>query len=129
MKRCFEVIKCHIFYLLLFILHVNRDFFFTYFNVNHDFLLQFISTTIHFYFPFSFFSSLFSQACPMCSETFTDAAALVTHFETSHSSDGRGGGIRSGVGPGTGTGTGGGRGGGRGGGGGGGKASSDCSIS
>ena len=29
----------------------------------------------------------------MCSETFTDAAALVTHFETSHSSNGRGGGI------------------------------------
>ena len=60
----------------------------------------------------------------MCSETFTDAAALVTHFETSHSSDGRGGGIRNGVGPGTGGGAG--RGGGRGGGS---KAGSDCSIS
>ena len=63
----------------------------------------------------------------MCSETFTDAAALVAHFETSHSSDGRGGGIRSGVGPGAGTGAG--RGGAGRGGGGGGKAGSDCLIS
>ena len=51
----------------------------------------------------------------MCSETFTDAAALVAHFETSHSSDGRGNGVRNRTGAGGGVG--------------GGKAGSDCSLS
>ena len=55
----------------------------------------------------------------MCSESFTDAAALVAHFETSHSSDGRGIGIRNGAGTGTGAGRGAG----------GGKAGSDCTMS
>ena len=75
--------------------------------------------TSHSFFLLHFFIFIHFQSCPMCSETFTDAAALVAHFETSHSSDGRGSGIRNRGGGGTGGGAGGG----------GGKGGSDCALS
>ena len=62
-------------------------------------------------FIFMFFLFSYFQACPMCSETFSDPAALVAHFESSHSSDGRGSGIRNRAGTGTG------------------KAGSECAMS
>ena len=79
-------------------------------------MFVFIFMTLHICFFTSFFLFYFFQSCPMCSETFTDAAALVTHFETSHSSDGRGSGVRNRGGTGAGGGAGG-------------KASGDCSLS
>lgn len=89
------------------------------FFIIHDFLIIFhgrfyFHVTSYSFILLHFFIFILLQSCPMCSETFSDAAALVAHFETSHSSDGRGSGVRNRAGAGGGAG---------------GKAGSDCALS